>query len=325
MRAYAMAALHDSGLPEAALPYVVEVLETSFRPSLVAAAARAIKGTAVPDARLADYLVRAIYNVWQNDQPISFEAYDLKWPLENFSTALSEVLDTIGWLGSEAQHVVPELETLLSAYPRRFNPEARAAIARSIEMLRSSAKPATKACCCSAPLIESEIVATENDLDLVAIELEDQDGHKFEWGHFFDGKPSVVAFFYTTCMNPRKCAQTIYNLVEIHRHLSDAGLTGQVRVSAITYDTQRDTAAVLRQYGESKGVRFDADFKMIRVPTQLSRVVDAFDLGVNYAGNQVNDHRIELFLLDRSGRIAHKFLRLQADPDRVILELLRLI
>ena len=62
----------------------------------------------------------------------------------------------------------------------------------------------------------------------------------------------------------------------------------------------------------SKGIRFDANFKMMRVPTQLSSVVDAFDLGVNYAGIQVNDHRIELYLLDCNGRIAHKFLRLQA-------------
>ena len=73
MRAYAMAAFHDAGLPDDALPYIVEVLETSFRPNLVAAAARATKGAAAPDARLADYLVRAIYNIWQNDQPVSFE------------------------------------------------------------------------------------------------------------------------------------------------------------------------------------------------------------------------------------------------------------
>ena len=71
-------------------------------------------------------------------------------------------------------------------------------------------------------------------------------------------------------------------------------------------------------------MRFDANFKMMRVPTQLSSVVDAFDLGVNYAGVQVNDHRIELYLLDCNGRIAHKFLRLQADPEIVVAELARL-
>lgn len=324
MRAYAMAALHDTGLPDNALPYVVEVLETSFRPNLVAAAARAIKGAAAPDARLADYLVRAIYNIWQKDQPVSFEAYDVKWPLARFSTALSEVLDAIAWLGASARHVIPELETLHSAHAQRFNPVARAAIARCIENLHVSAATTSRPCCGSAPLIEPGIVTTEDDLNLAGIELQDQDGHRLEWGHFFHGKPSVVAFFYATCMNPRKCVQTIYNLVEIHRGLIDAGLDGQIRVAAISYDPHRDTAAVLRQYGESKGVPFGADFKMMRVPSQLNSVVDAFDLGVNYAGNQVNDHRIELYLLDRSGRIAHRFLRLQADPGSVVAELARL-
>ena len=62
---------------------------------------------------------------------------------------------------------------------------------------------------------------------------------------------------------------------------------------------------------------------MLRVPTQFDSVIDAFNLGVNYIGNQVNDHRIELYLLDRNGEIAHAFLRLQADPEHVITELAR--
>jgi cytochrome oxidase Cu insertion factor (SCO1/SenC/PrrC family) len=324
MRAYAMAACHDIGLPDQAVPYVVEILETSFHPNLVAAAARAVRGMAAPDARLADYLIRSIYNIWQNDQPVTFEAYDVKWPLERFSTALLEVLDTLAWLGARAHHVIPELETMSSAFRERFNPQVRLAILRCIESLRSCATDSPKACCCSAPLIESGAVTGEEDLEIASIELEDQDGRRFEWHQFFRGKPSVLAFFYATCMNPRKCAQTIYNLANIHKGLSDAGLDGQVRVAAITYDAQRDTPAVLRQYGESKGMRFGADCKMMRAPSQFDGVVDAFDLGVNYIGNQVNDHRVELYLLDCDGKITHAFLRLQADPEHVITELARL-
>ena len=137
MRAYAMAACHDIGLPDQAVPYVVEILKIFFHPNLVAAAARAVRGMAAPDARLADYLIRSIYNIWQNDQPVSFEAYDVKWPLTGFSTALLEVLDTLAWLGASAHHVIPELETLLSAFSKRFNPRVRAAIVHCIETLRS--------------------------------------------------------------------------------------------------------------------------------------------------------------------------------------------
>ncbi|PIT02732.1 hypothetical protein TSA1_19725 [Bradyrhizobium nitroreducens] len=323
MRAYAMAAFHDTGLPDQAVPYVVEVLETSFDPNLVAAAARAVRGMAVPDARLADYLIRSIYNIWQNDQPVSFESYDVSWPLTSFSTALLEVLGTLAWLAASAHHVIPELETLLSTFSKRFNPRVRASIAHCVETLRSSAADFPRTCCCSVPLVESGAVTGE-DLDIASIELEDQDGRRFEWRQFFRGKPSALAFFYATCMNPRKCAQTIYNLVNIHNGLLDAGLDGQVRVAAITYDPQRDTPAVLRQYGESKGMRFGADCKMMRAPSQFDGVVDAFDLGVNYIGNQVNDHRVELYLLDCEGKIAHAFLRLQANPEHAIAELARL-
>ena len=324
MRAYAMAAFYDTALPDQALPYVVEVLETSFQPNLVAAAARAIRGMAAPDARLADYLIRSIYNVWQNDKPVTFEVYDATWPLTRFSTALLEVLDALAWLGAGARHVVPELETLLSSFREQFNPQVRAAILRCIDSLQSSGAEPPKACCGSAPLIEAGTVTSGDDLDIAAIELEDQDGQKLAWHQFFHGKPSVLAFFYATCMNPRKCVQTIYNLVEIHKSLSNAGLDGQVRVAAITYDPQRDTPAVLRQYGQSKGLGFGADCKMLRVPAQFDRVIDAFDLGVNYIGKQVNDHRIELYLLNRNGEIAHAFLRIQANPEQVITALARL-
>ncbi|WP_247470943.1 SCO family protein [Bradyrhizobium sp. 45] len=324
MRAYAMAALHDTGLPDQAVPYIVEVLETSFHSDLVAAAARAVRGMATPDARLADYLIRSIYNVWQNDQPVTFETYDVKWPLTGFSTALLEVLDTLAWLGPQARHVIPELDTLLSTFSKRFSPRVRAGIERCIETLRSSAADSPKACCCgSAPLIDSGAVTSGKDLDIESIELEDQDGRRLAWYQFFKGKPSILAFFYTTCMNPRKCALTVYNLVSIHQRLSDAGLDDQVRIAAITYDPQRDTPAVLRQYGESKGVRFGADCKMMRVSNQFDRVIEAFELGVNYIGNQVNDHRVELYSLDCDGKITHTFLRLQADPERVITELAR--
>lgn len=325
MRAYAMAAFRDTGLPDQAVPYVVEILETSFHPNLVAAAARAVRGMAVPDARLADYLIRSIYNIWQNDQPVTFETYDVKWPLTGFSTALLEVLDALAWLGARAHHVIPELETMSSTFRQRFSPRVRVAILRCVETLRSSAADSPKACCCSsAPLVESGAVTSRSDLDIPSVELEDQDGRRFEWHQFFSGKPSVLAFFYATCMNPRKCAQTIYNLASIHEGLLDAGLDGQVRVAAITYDPQRDTPAVLRQYGESKGIRFGADCKMMRATSRFDGVIDAFDLGVNYIGNQVNDHRVELYLLDCDGKITHTFLRLQADPERVITELARL-
>jgi len=324
MRAYVMAAFHDTGLPGEGIPYAVEILDTSYRPILVGAAARAVRGLAAPDARIADYLLRSIYNIWQNDQPVSYEAYEVKWPLKNYSTALSEILTSITWMGVSAQHLLPELETLRSAYKKRFNPHIRGAIDSCIEALTQLSGGPQKSCCSSAPLISCAALPDKAKLDISAVELEDQNGDKMKWGEYFHGQPAVVAFFYASCMNPRKCVQTIHNLAEIHKQILGSDLKGQVKLAAITYDAQQDSSAALKQYGQSKGVRFGLDIKMFRVPTQFENVIKRFNLGVNYAGSQVSDHRIELYLLDLKGQISCKFLRVQAKPKKVIAELGRL-
>ena len=168
-------------------------------------------------------------------------------------------------------------------------------------------------------------MASREDLDIASVELEDQDGRRFEWDQFFRGKRSVLAFFYATCMNPRKCAQTIYNLANIHKGLLDAGLDGQVRVCSNYVRPSAGYACRATPVQVSlKAYALVRTPKMMRVPGQFDGLIDAFDLGVNYIGNQVNDHRVELYLLDCDGKITHAFLRLQADPEHVITELTRL-
>lgn len=44
MRGYAMAAMELTGIPDRALPYILEALESEFHPYLVAAAARSLRG-----------------------------------------------------------------------------------------------------------------------------------------------------------------------------------------------------------------------------------------------------------------------------------------
>ncbi|MGH3989316.1 MAG: hypothetical protein ACRDTZ_18705, partial [Pseudonocardiaceae bacterium] len=45
---------------------------------------------------------------------------------------------------------------------------------------------------------------------------------------------------------------------------------------------------------------------------------DYFELGVNFGPALVNRHRIELFVLDRDGRVAATFARLQWDVPEVL-------
>jgi protein SCO1/2 len=50
----------------------------------------------------------------------------------------------------------------------------------------------------------------------------------------------------------------------------------------------------------------------------MQELQDYFGLGVNFNGTIVNQHRIELFVLDPRGRIAKTFARLQWDVREVL-------
>ena len=166
-------------------------------------------------------------------------------------------------------------------------------------------------------LVGSEMCIRDSDIpnDLV---IQNQDGVHMRWGEFFSQKPTILAFFYTRCSNPRKCTQTISNLAAIRRKLVEVGLAGKVRVAAVSYDPQFDTPQALKSYGNARNFVFDNDSLMLRIPEDFNDVVRAFSLGVNFTGSQVNSHRIELFLLDGNGEVARSFLRLQSEPQQVV-------
>jgi hypothetical protein len=102
MRGYLLAAFENAGLPEEALPYVFEELESGRDAYLVAAAAKALRGR---DSRRADavpFLLKAIENIKYADDAVSFDSYRPSWPPLGHTTALQEIAATITWLGSEA-------------------------------------------------------------------------------------------------------------------------------------------------------------------------------------------------------------------------------
>ena len=103
MRGYILAAFAQVGLPPAGLPYVLDELQNGRDAYLVAAAARALRGVDLPTEHLAPYLMAAIANVRYHDDALSFDAYRPVWPLERYTTAVDEILATLGWLGVHAR------------------------------------------------------------------------------------------------------------------------------------------------------------------------------------------------------------------------------
>ncbi len=135
---------------------------------------------------------------------------------------------------------------------------------------------------------------------------------------FLTRAPTVVAFFYTRCDNPRKCSLTITSLGELCRDLGDR--LGSVQVAAVTYDPGFDIPARLLRYGRDRGLPFGPAVRMFRTVAGWDLVRAHFGLRVGYTASVVNRHGIELFLLD-NGRVARTWARTRWAPADVAEQL----
>jgi protein SCO1/2 len=323
MRGYAMAAFERVGLPDAALIFVIEELESGRDAYLVAAAAKALRGLDTRERRVVPFLFRAIENVRYHDDTVSFETYLPTWPAPNPTTALTEIFETFAWLGPNAAYALPRLSAF-EAEAGRLPGITRAALERAMTALQSDAEIEDASCC--QPAGRATLDEVPGRLERrsgvgeppLAAQFEDQDGRRASYGDLFVGRPSVVVFFYTRCTNPNKCSLTITKLARLQDAITERGLAGRLRTAAITYDPEFDLPPRLRAYGDNRGVRFDELNRLIRATKGFRSLSRYFGLGVNYGPALVNRHRIEAFILDDAGRIAMSFARLQWDVREVL-------
>lgn len=322
IRGYILAAFEQTGLPDAALPYVLEELENGRDAYLVAGAAKALRGLDSPTSRITHFLLKAVENVKYVDDALTFETYKPRWPIKDHTTALREIFRTFGWLGTRARSALPDLEALCKERSDEFSQPIRAEIENAIDRIRSDG--GTAQVCCGAVSANRglEIYAPREEQrdggGIADIELEDQDRNTLTYGGFFRDKPSIVVFFYTRCNNPNKCSLTVTKLARLQEAVADERLVGLLKTAAITYDPEYDLPARLKAYGESRGVAFSDDDRIFRTRTGFRELQEYFQLGVNFSGSIVSRHRIELFVLDGRGEIVVTFARLQWDIQEVL-------
>ena len=148
--------------------------------------------------------------------------------------------------------------------------------------------------------------------------FEDHDGAKIAFNEFFQGRPSIVVFFYTRCDNPLKCSLTVTKLARVQKLLKSQNLDEQIQTAAITYDPGFDLPERIRRYGAIRDVHLGTFHRMLRATEGIDSLRHYFKLGVNYIESLVNRHRIEVYILDRKGRIAASFERLHWDEQEVV-------
>ena len=324
MRGWVLLALARAGVSDAALLYVLEELDTGTDAYLVAAAARALRSYASPNASLAPFAMRALTNIRYHDEPVSFESYGEYATSSTGTSAVRELLATLAWLGPHARGVLHEIEPLRAkrgGLSKKLLTDVDAAL-EAIRGAGQACEPEADACCAlPGGLGQAFSWALGSRRGCAPVEstvFEDQDGASITFKELFRGHPSIVVFFYTRCDNPLKCSLTITKLARVQKLLEAQGLAERIHTAAITYDPEFDLPARLRGYGQNRGVRTDARHRMLRAVDGFDALRNHFKLGVNFIESLVNRHRIEAYILDADGRVAASFERIRWDEQQVL-------
>jgi cytochrome oxidase Cu insertion factor (SCO1/SenC/PrrC family) len=314
LRGFILASFEKAGLPQSALPFVREELQTGINPYTVAAAAKALRGAAeISDATFA-LLVAAAERIAGKDDNVQYETMDPGDRAAPRTSALAEIIRTIAASGPRARPLWAAIDAM--AAHGNVCAEAMTAIDRARQAL--SSQPAAHCCCTTEPpplVLPAQSPAVQDVSDLA---LEDQSGATFKYRDFLYGRPSVVTFFYTRCMNPEKCSLTVSKLAALQRRLAGTDFGSRINVGAFTYDPAYDHARRLQIYGMERGFRFDDHNRFIRTVGSFAPLQAKFDLGVGFGATTVNRHSVELLILDAEGEPVRQFRRVQWDETEVV-------
>jgi protein SCO1 len=128
--------------------------------------------------------------------------------------------------------------------------------------------------------------------------LVDQDGKPFQFDNQ-RGKLVLVTFIFTTC--PDVCPFLTAKFAAIQRALEESGTNKDLIFVSITTDPERDSSAVLKDYG----ARFKADFHNWKFLTgsrqDLAKVWKIFGLNVTKTQSGNVQHTTLTTLIDRRG------------------------
>ncbi len=159
---------------------------------------------------------------------------------------------------------------------------------------------------------------------LADINVTDQDGRSFKLSEL-GGRPFALSFLYTRCTNRNKCPLIATNMGQIQSLLESEGLDSRVRLVIMTYDPEYDTPDKLKRYGLRHGIRFTPNVSLLQPDKQeKERFFDKLQVSVNFDGDEVNLHGIQLFLFDDHARFVRRYQSVIWDKAEVLTDLKRL-
>lgn len=291
-RGYVLSSFRMVGLPVMARDIVLEELETGTEPYTIAAAAMALLGASGQIEVPIDVLEAARRRILARDVHVQYRHFQAIFDVSSTETAAGVIDDAIKQLSSHRQPFV-------------------------VNAITTPVVESTGCCCCTSGRDVSPVEQLQPD----ALMLQDQAGLAISFTDFFHGRFGILTFFYTRCMNPKKCSLTISNLALIQRFIAAKNLDDRVRIGAISYDPAYDLPHRLAAYGRDRGLVFGGACRIFRSPDGFGDIQKRFELSVGFGPQTVNRHQIELFLLDQNAMPFKRFSRKKWDVTEVLRHL----
>ena len=149
-------------------------------------------------------------------------------------------------------------------------------------------------------------VALEIDSILPEFAVIDQDGEVIE-ASFFDGKTTLVSFFFTRCSNPAKCLAATQRFKLMLEKASEAGISN-LQVLSLSFDPEHDVPGVLKDYAQA----YQLDESRHRLGTGSKQVLDDLRQRIGISTRKdpalIIDHTFRVVAVDGHRRVAAEIL-----------------
>lgn len=306
LRAQQFTRLAEQGVPPDALPFIVAELAHGHKPLPIAAAARAAAAAGPAASAAAPYLLRLLGSGF-HDQQLALDEHGLT----SVRIEAVRALESFGAsAGDEALAALRELANDRGLAANELGPVLRDAVEDAVAKIAPAPSCHTAA---APPLAFASLWSDAAERKAPALDAFPE----------LAGKPVALTFFYTRCDNDRKCSTNLSRFAQLQS--ATAGLAGKVRLVAITYDPEYDTPLQLARFASGRGLHVSDDLRLVRsTPAELAQLAQALGLAVNFADGRPNIHGVELFVLDRKGRVAREYRNVIWDEQSVLADLAKL-
>lgn len=312
LRGYLMYLLASGPPNEELFGYVKNELLFAGHAFNVAAAAHTARRFPDKGKELMPLLLPFLQGAYQEEW-VDITTYELNYPLGHPTKARYEVIKTLPHFGPEAYPAVKCLRATLAEEGQRHEALRDAVLIALCQQAIDGILSATPLCCRKEAPDEGPSavgnaqfipVKSRAKINAAGVEWVDQDGRPVKYSDL-TGKPFVLTFFYTRCTNMLKCAATVDRLGKLQQLAVSGGIGKKVGIYAMTYDPDFDRPSILRSYGEAYGLSFADKVKFLAAQGNSEKgLSEQLGLRVGYGHGSVNQHGIQLLVMDKKGRIA---------------------